>query len=199
MVHIASIGAGVFSHLAVATPATEFTSAALEAFDTASEFAALFATEIANNGGTRAAGAFVGIGNIREFPALGTPANIVNVPRFGSKTSSQIQGQADAPSLELTLNFVAADWAASGGSLLGAMVGDGIQRVFRFALLNSEPTGTGATKYATTAGGVGTVQNSLYYWYGKIEAFAVNPQLTDANTATLTMSLQSPFFGAFTI
>jgi hypothetical protein len=78
------------------------------------------------------------------------------------------------------------------------MVGDGNQYAFRFALLNTEPTGSGATKYASTTAGLGTVQNSVYYWVGKIEALQVSPQLTDANTATITITVQSPFYGAFT-
>jgi hypothetical protein len=198
MAHITSIGAGLYSDLSIHTPATELTAAAILALDTAAEFQALFASEIANVGGTKAAGAFVRIQNVREFPAIGTPANVVNVPAYGQRTSSQIQGQADAPSMELTINFVPSDWG-DGTSILADYVGDGIQRVFRFTLLNSEPTATGATKYASTAGGIGTVPNSQYYFVGKIEAIAVSPQLTDANTATLTLTVQGAFFGAYTI
>jgi hypothetical protein len=200
MAHISSIGAGIFTTLSVHTPTAELTQSALNALDTDTEFAALFATEIANVGGTRAAGAFVNIPNVREFPGLGTPANIVNVPVFGKKTSSQIQGQADAPSVELTLNYVPADWAkGTSTTILGPMVGDGIQRVFRVAILNAEPTGTGATKYAQSASGVGTVQNSEFYFIGKIEALLVTPNLTDANQSTLTLSMQSDMYGAYTI
>lgn len=199
MTHISSLGAGVFSNLSVHTPATDLTPAALAALDTAAEFQGLFSTEIASVGGTKAAGAFVRFADVREFPAMGTPANIVNVPVYGSKTSSQIQGQADAPTMELTLNFVPSDWAQEAGNILGNMVGDGKQYVFRFVLLNSEPTGSGATKYASTAPGIGTVENSQYYWYGKVEALSVTPSLTDANTATVTITVQSEFFGAYTI
>ena len=198
MAHISSIGAGLYSDLAVSTPTTPLSAAALAALDTAAEFQALFATEIDTIGGTRAANTFVRIKNVREFPAMGTPPNVVNVPVYGSATSQQIQGQADAPSMEITLNFVAADWAKEASNILGSMVGDGNQYVFRFALLNSEPTGSGATKFASTTAGLGTVQNSQYYWIGKIVALQVNPQLTDANTATVTISIQSEFFGAFT-
>jgi hypothetical protein len=198
MAHITSIGASLYSDLSVHTPSTDLTAAAIAALDTAAEFQALFATEIANNGGTKAAGAFVRVQNVREFPAIGTPANIVNVPAYGQATSSQIQGQADAPSMELTLNYVAGDWA-DGTSILADMIGDGIQRIMRFTLLNSAPTGTGATKYASTAGGLGTVPNSQFYFVGKLEAIAVNPQLTDATTATLTLTVQGAFFGAYTI
>jgi len=196
MAHISSIGAGMYSDLAVATPsaAPNFSS-----LDTASEFQALFATEIESVGGTKGTNTFVRLKNVREFPAMGTPPNVVNVPVYGSATSQQIQGQADAPSMEITLNLVAADWAKEVTNILGNMVGDGNQYVFRFALMNSEPTGSGATKYASTTAGVGTVQNSQYYWIGKLEALQVTPQLTDANTATVTLTIQSDFYGAYTI
>ena len=199
MAHIASIGAGLFSDLAVATPASPLNAAALAALDTDAEFMALFATEIASQGGTKAAGTFVRLKNVREFPAMGTPPNVVNVPVYGSKTSQQIQGQADAPSMEITLNYVPAEWAAEASNILGSMVGDGNQHVFRFALLNAEPTGSGDTKYSSTASGLGTVGNSQYFWVGKLEALQVSPQLTDANTATITLTIQSEFFGAYTV
>jgi len=199
MAHITSIGAGLFSDMAVATPAVDLDNDALEGLDTAAEFAALFASEIESDGGVLAAGAFVRIKNVREFPAVGTPANIVNVPNYGSKTSYQIQGQADAPSMELTLNYIPQEWAKEAGNILGNMVGDSIARVWRFSLLNTEPTGTGATKYASLPAGLGTIPNSEFYFVGKLEAIVYNPQLTDANQATLTLSLQSPLFGAYTV
>lgn len=195
MAHITSIGAGMFSDMAVAMPATQLSSAQLAALDTAAEFQALFASEIESVGGTKATGTFVRVKNVREFPSMGTPPNIVNVPVYGSRTSQQIQGQADAPSIELTVNYVPAEWAA--GTLLGDAVGDGNQYVFRFALMNAEPVAYKSDN-TTPANGIGSVQNSQYYWVGKIEALQVNPQLTDANTATVTISIQSEFFGAFT-
>lgn len=198
MTHINSIGAGMYSDLAIAVPATDLTTAQLAALDTSAEFLALFATEIESVGGTKGTNTFVRIENVREFPAMGTPPNVVNVPVYGSSTSQQIQGQADAPSMEITLNFVASEWAKEAGNILGMMVGDGKQYVFRFTLMNSEPTGSGATKHASTSGGVGTVQNSQYFWIGKLEALQVTPQLTDANTATVTITIQSDFYGAYT-
>ena len=196
--HINSIGAGMFSDLSIAVPLTAMTPAALKALDTAAEFQALFATEVPSIGGTKGAGSFVRVAEVREFPALGTPPNIVNVPSYGASTAKQIQGQANAPSMEITINFLASEWAKEAGNLLGNMVGDGQQYVFRFSLLNSEPTGADATKYASTAAGLGTVQNSQWFWYGKIDALQVKPNLTDANTATVTMTLQSAMFGAYT-
>jgi hypothetical protein len=130
---------------------------------------------------------------------MGTPPNVVNVPVYGSATSQQIQGQADAPSMEITLNYVASEWAKEATNILGSMVGDGKQHVFRFCLLNAKPTGADDAQYASTALGIGTVENSQYYWIGKLEALQVTPQLTDANTATITITIQSAFYGAFTI
>jgi hypothetical protein len=193
MTQITSIGAGLFSDLAIAVPTTDLTAGALAALDTAAEFQALFVSEILS-GGSKSTDTFVRIQNVREFPSMGTPPNIVNVPVYGSATSQQIQGQSDAPSIEVQLNYVPADWAA--GTILGDMVGDGVQYVFRFTLLNSEPLGYDSN--ATPANGIGSVANSQYYWVGKAEALQVNPQLTDSNTATVTMSIQSDFFGAFT-
>jgi hypothetical protein len=198
MNHISSIGAGMFSDLSVHVPMVDLTAAELFLLDTAAEFQALFTTEIPSVAGVKATGTFVRLRNVREFPSMGTPPNVVNVPVYGQKTSQQIQGQADAPSMEITLNFVPSDWAKEVGNILGNMVGDGKRYVWRFSLLNSEPTGTGPTKYASTAAGLGTVENSQYYWNGKLDALQVTPNLTDSNQSTITLTLQSPFFGAYT-
>lgn len=199
MAHITSIGAGMFSDLSVAAPLTDFSAATLATLDTDAEFFTHFASEIAAVGGTKAVGAFVRIANVREFPAMGTPPNVVNVPTYGAATSQQIQGQADAPSMEITLNFVASDWAKGSGIILGNMVGNGTQYVFRFTLMNNVPTGTGPTKYSSAAGGLGLVPNSQYFFIGKIDSLLVTPQLTDANTATIAITLQSQLFGAYTV
>jgi hypothetical protein len=199
MSHITSIGAGLFSDLSVAAPASDFTAAALAALDTAAEFQGLFATEIDTIGGVKAANTFVRVKNVREFPSMGITPNVVNVPVYGQKSTQQIQGQSDAPSMEIQLNFVPADWAKDTSTILGSMVGDGKQYVFRFTLMNAEPTGSGNTKYASTAPGIGTIQNSQWYFVGKIDALLVNPQLTDANTATVTLTVQSAMYGAYSI
>jgi hypothetical protein len=188
MTHIASIGAGIFSDLSVCNAVLTAPQLATTAVTAKSVFDALMPN----------AAAITRIKNVREFPSMGTPANIVNVPVYGQKSSQQVQGQSDAPSLELTLNYVAADWAT--GTVLGDMVGDGKQRLFRFALLNAEPKSIlPADEYGSSALGLGTAQNTYYYWIGKIEALLVNPQLTDANTATVTLTIQSAFFGSFTV
>jgi hypothetical protein len=179
MAHMTSISAGMFSDLAICTDAT--TNAAAIASPTMTNLQAAFG----------ATSDFVRIKDVREFPSMGTPPNVVNVPVYGSTTSQQIQGQADAPSMELTINYVGDDWKA--GSDLGDMVGDGKQYVFRFTLMNEKPD-----SYTCDATGLGTVANSQYYWIGKVEALQVTPQLTDANTATVTITIQSEFYGAYT-
>ena len=188
MTHISSIGAGIYTDLSMSR---ETYNGTLPADETA--WKASFAAELANgNAVTVATGEFTRIKNVREFPAIGTPPNIVNVPVYGSKTSQQIQGQADAPSMEISLNYVASDWQAAA-NYLGSMVGDGLQRPFRFTILNAEPDA-----YTSLAAGLGTVENSQYFFIGKLEALQVSPSLTDANTATLTISVQSEFYGAYT-
>jgi hypothetical protein len=180
MAHITSIGAGIFSTLAVnTTPITD-----LSTVDTLAELVALFGT----------AANFKEIKNVREFPQIGTPANIVNVPVYGQKQSSQIQGQADAPTLEVTVNYVPSDWTPT--SDLGKLVGDGKVYAFQFSLLNAKPAGL-----TTTAGaaGLGSVDNSNFYWVGKVEALLVTPSLDDANQATLTLSIIGDFYGPGTV
>lgn len=192
MAHISSIGAGMYSDLSVCTDATVL-SAVLPKIANGTVAYADFAAGFAATDYTAATAKR--ITNVREFPAMGTPPNVVNVPVYGSATSQQIQGQADAPSMEITLNYIASEWA--DGTALGALVADGNQYVFRFTLLNSKPSGVEG--YASSATGVGSVQNSQYFWIGKIEALQVTPQLTDANTATITITIQSDFFGAYTV
>lgn len=192
MTQISSIGAGVYSDLSVCVDATE--NATAIANPSEANLKSCFAAALAlGSAVTATTGEFRRMTNVREFPSMGTPPNIVNVPVFGSSTSQQIQGQADAPTMEVQLNLVGSDWQEAA-DYFGELVGDGTQRVFRFALLNSEPTGG----YASSAGELGSVENSQYFWIGKIEAFQVNPQLTDANTATVTLTIQSDFFGAYT-
>ena len=194
MAHISSLGASIYTDLAMAVG-----TSLLPATYDAAGFHALFATADTGTVSDAAiAGGFLRIQKIRDFPAMGSPANIVKVPVYGSKQSRQIQGQSDAPNMEITINYVAADWDKTTG--LGLFVGDGVTRAFRLALLNSDSAGaTAATKYASTALGLGTVQNSLFYFTGRIEALVIKPSLTDATTATLTFSMQSEFFGTYTV
>jgi len=195
MTHLSTIGAGMFTDLSVAVPAVDLSATAAAAINPSEAvLTAAFATETAAVGGTKAAGAFIRIQDIREFPGMGTPANLVNVPRFGARTSAQVQGQADNPNVELTLNYVAANWAKGADKTLGNLVGDGVARYFRVAMLNTQPPA-----YGSKAAELGAIPNSLFYFIGKLETLVYTPQLTDANQATLTISMISELQGAFTI
>jgi hypothetical protein len=191
MAHITSIGAGIFSDLSFSVDGTAAVATAI-ATPTYANFAALFTVPLTVGATTALAGSYKRIDNIREFPQMGVPPNIVNVPTYGFKTSKQVQGQADSPTFELTLNFVPNDWADTANYLGWYLKGAAkdVQYVFRFTMLNTTPT-------SYSSGTMG-VANTQYFFAGKFEALQINPQLTDANQATLTLSLQSDFYGAFT-
>lgn len=169
---------------------------------------------------------YVRLTHVKEFPAMGTPANIVNVPIYGRKNSLQIQGQADSPTMEITVNYVPSMW--QGGELKGGLdtapiatsikIGDGKVYLMRFSLLNKEPKGYNATLRSATSStanaideesigeavtnstsGTAEVQNSSFYFLGKIETIEVTPSLSDATTAKITIAMQSDLVGAFTV
>lgn len=191
MAHISTIGAGLYSDLSVCVDTADIATAF--ASPTEANLKLCFANVLANGSAPGAStGEFIRIRNVREFPAMGTPPNIVNVPVYGQKSTQQIQGQSDAPSMEISLNYVGVDWQDTA-NYLGSMVGDGVRYCFRFALLNTEPT-----SYASTVGGLGSTANSQYFWFGKIDSILVTPSLTDANTATIALTIQSDVYGAYT-
>ena len=204
MAHISSIGAAMFTDLSVITGTVVAgkaeTSPTQPATKDATGFQSLFTT-------ATSVSKYAKINNVRSFPAIGSPANIISVPVYGQKQGQSIGGQADAPSLEVTINFVASEWAkgtagTTPASSLANMVGDGISRVWRFTLMSADSTATVTAslgQYDSVAGGLGTTQNSQYYFFGKLESLLVTPSLTDATTATLAISVQSDFYGAYTI
>lgn len=203
MTHISSIGAAIYTDLSVyvgtVAAGKAETPATMPATYDSTGFQAMFATA----GNTPK---YAKIPNVREFPAIGAQPNIVNVPVYGQKQSQTIGGQSDAPSIEITVNYVPAEWAKNtAGSTpdvtLGNLVGDGVSRIWRFTLLNSDSTGTAGLaqgKYDSNAGGLGTVQNSQWFFKGRIESILVTPNLTDTTTATVAISVQSDFYGAYT-
>jgi len=185
MAHISDLRAGIFTYLDMYTAAS-----GLAAADTDAEFKALFVGSTPGTA-TSADGAVAGVDtqlsfpSVREFPSIGTPANIVNVPVYGQKTTSQVQGQSDAPSLEVTVNYNATDMAD-----LHALVGT--QIAFRFMMAAAACTLDERvnTAFATA--------NTSFFFKGKIEAILVNASLTDATTATITLSAQTDFIGPST-
>jgi hypothetical protein len=187
MTHISSLGAGIFSYLDMTTEA----AAGAASIDTAAEYAGLFVGSTPGTADT-SDGQVTGVANhvrmpsVREFPSIGTPANIVNVPVYGQKTSSQVQGQADAPTLEVTVNYVANNMTDIH-SLIGKVI------AFRFMMTEEACTPDEA------AGTTLAKNNTQFYFTGKIEAILVNPALTDTTTATVTLSAQTDFIGPATI
>ena len=113
---------------------------------------------------------------LENSPTFGTPANIVNVPVYGQSTSLQVSAQADAPSLEITLNYVPSTHAA-----LEALRVAGTQHTFRISLQN-DSAGTDV---------------SSFYFNGSVASFTITPSLSDSNQATMTLALTSDFVGPF--
>ena len=123
-------------------------------------------------------GLFVGsasVPKIRDFPSFGTPANIVNVPQYGQRVSSQISGQSDAPTLEFSLNYVPHDHNTIAG-----LINDGKTYIFQLDVKN-------------TASG----NNAAFYVKGSFASLEVTPSLTDSNQATLTLTTISDYTGPF--
>lgn len=175
MAHISTLDSGIFSYMDMYTG----TLATFPTKPVASDCAALF------TGGT------VGtdlhrIPSVREFPAVGNAANITNVPVYGQKQSSQVSGQSDAPSMDITVNYVAAEMVD-----IEALVKT--PALFRFMMAANEVT------EAEGASANITVENTEFYFRGKIEAIQVTPSLTDANTAVINLSVQGDFIGPATL
>ena len=160
MAQISSIGAGIYTSLAYVVDDA--------GADTSSEFLALTMTAISN---------------VRDFPAFLAPANIVNVPAYGQKQSSQIAGQADAPTLEFTINYV-----PSVHNAIQALAGNGLTYIFRIRLAN-------APLPATLVAGT---EHTDFYVRGKFASFQITPSLSDANQATLALSTAGDYFGPYT-
>jgi len=129
----------------------------------------------------------VAIEGIREFPSLGTPSNIVNVPQYGQSISSQIQGQADAPSLEFTFNYIPTNHAA-----LDTLRKAGTNLVFRVRLSNTEDGGVQDTPAED-----GTAEYEDIFFQGTIASFEIVPALTDATQANIALTIDGDFEGPY--
>ena len=160
-------------------------------------------------------GNFTSIPNMREAPSFGVPPSLVNVPEFGSKTSKQVQGQADPTNIEVSINYVPELWS---NDRLGGVVGDSNSYLMAVVLANAEPAGyalsgtgtNGATTatdtddtligWVTTSGGSVTndIQNSIVFFVGEMSSLQFTPNLSDANQATITVALKSSFSEPYT-
>jgi hypothetical protein len=175
MAHISTLDSGIYTYMDMYTGDIS----GLPAAPAASDFAALYA-------GVGAAADTVRMPSVREFPAVGNVANITAVPVYGQKQSSQVNGQSDAPNMDVTVNYVAADMVAIE-DLKGQQV------VFRFMMANQ------AVTVAQGAAATIAAENTEFYFVGKIEAINVTPSLTDSNTAVVNLSVQGDFVGPATV
>ena len=164
MAHITSTGSGKYTLLyntAAAVPADTDTQAEWEALT------------------------WVQAKDVQEMPPVGAPANIVNVPVYGKAISDTVSGQADAPTVEFTLN-----WYADAHEALQGYVDDGITHGFRLRVMNSvliDPdTPTSAEEHDD------------FYFGAQVASFVVTPALDGANTAVVTLSLKTSFDGPYT-
>ena len=206
MSHISSLGAAIFTDLSVGTGTITAGIAGGTAVTTLDEstFKSRFADEgfVHGTGVVTGANSFTSLENVREFPQVGTPANIVQVPVFGQRQASTVQGQADAPSLEVTVNYIPSLWTkgASFSNVLGNMVGDGIARPWRFTLLTAAPavqanaTVSSATASTPTAGGGAasgaTIVGDLLTVGTPTGTWQVGTLVTGGTTATGTYILE---------
>ena len=216
MAHISSIGAVMYTDLSVALGTNVTVGKAAPIFPTTKDdnastgYPSLFKTVGGNC-------SYLRMANIRDFPAFGSQPNLVKVPVYGQAASSTIGAQSDMPDFSVTINYVPSLWAnpTTGvnstwtvgeptviGTEFGKMVGDGISRVWRLTLLTSQPkvtTTATLSHYDSIATGLGTVPNSQFFFEGKLESLQVTPSLSDSVQATLAFSINSSFYGPWTV
>ena len=199
MPNITSIGAGMYTSLAsvdlpVIEGATGVANTTIAQGATPTEWAPEFETGDASSGFVAAVAAR-NIGRIREFPNLGIPANIVNVPQYGQAVSSQIAGKSDAPSMDFTFNYVPEEHA-----FIEEMRAGGELYLFRVRLANAKQD---PSKAGNDADGVnlpsvadGEVsESSDFYFFGKVASFEIVPNLTDSNQLNVSMTIDGEMVG----
>ena len=183
MAHISSITAVRFTELAISTmsvPAEDRRNMV------ADSEAALFRTAFATPA------MVTSIGQVREFPNLGTPANIVNVPNYGASISSQVGGQADAPDLTFTLNYVPGE---RGHAQLNAIRTEGTTVSFRARLTDREDLGIITNGLPADA----AVEFDDLYWTGRVVSFEIVPALNDSMQANVAVTIEGDFVGPATL
>jgi hypothetical protein len=180
MAHLDSLQSGVYTSLTFKVAAL----ASLAAGDSLAELETLFST-----------GGITEIAGIRDFPEFGRPSNIVNVPTYGSGSSTQVSGQSDLNTMEFTLNYVASDLDP-----IQALVGNSNLYAFQIALCNRRPPGFRQNTVSGQIGGTPSVpvQNTVFNFAGKFESLMIMPSTTDALTAKLVISSATQLFGPST-
>ena len=135
-------------------------------------------------------------GRIREFPNLGIPANVVNVPQYGQGSSSQIAGQSDAPSLDFTFNYVPSDHG-----FISDMRESGEAHLFRVRLSNAEQVEEALgliTPHEIKSGTTSDMREfSDFYFFGSVASFEIVPNLTDSNQLNVTLTIDGEMAGPY--
>ena len=179
-----NVSAAIYSRFVMST--NELTAAQVDALDTKTKWSYEFAGSDNR----------VDLGNIRDMPSFGTPANIIKVPEFGRDQTLSIGAQPDAPDLEFTINFVGSDWdEEASATVVGDYVSDGRTRPMMISMLSSEASGSNIGESGT---GIGGALNATIFFAGRIESALFNPMRDDASTVTVALSVQSNFFGPVT-
>jgi hypothetical protein len=148
-------------------------------------------------------------GRIREFPNLGIPANVVNVPQYGQASSSQVVGQSDPPNLDFTFNYVPVEHA-----FINTLRSAGSLRLFRVRMSNAElitavdggTNASGGTDPASVQGvilpyetvsGTTTVYREFsdFFFFGSVASFEIIPNLTDSNQLNVTLTIDGQLVG----
>lgn len=185
MAHISNISASKFTFLDY-VPNTANSST-----DAVTALADLFisnraAIEAAHSTPETPEAAVVNVGNVREFPSMGVPANVVNVPVYGQATSSQVSGQSDAPSLDFTLNYIPADH-----HVLETARKNADRMAFRVRVSDQDITLDGNGIPTADA----TVTFDDFIFFGTIASLEVTPGLTDSLQASMTLTIEGEFVG----
>ena len=106
----------------------------------------------------------------------------MNVPVYGQSISSQVGGQADAPTLSFTLNYVPAVHAALDRERLAGTV-----NAWRVRLAAAEQGARGNPFDIFDD----------FYFRGSVVSFEVTPSLSDSNQATITVNITGDFAGPY--
>jgi len=223
MANISAIGAGIYTSLAfIDLPVVEGTGTSgqdVGVGDTPAQWAANF--EVRPVPIPDDEGAFVpwnavddarAFGRVREFPNIGIPANVINVPQYGQATSSQITGQSDPPSMDFTFNYV-----PTQHFFIDTLRAEGTRRIFRVRLANGEQvvaTGGGENESGGTdpvgtsgvnlpyekendSGGSEMREFSDFYFFGSVASFEIVPALTDSNQLNVSLTIDGQLEGPF--
>lgn len=208
MPNISAIGAGIFTSLAfVDVPVIDgdntVSGTSVGRGSSVSTWAGAFetrgsvpATADSKVQWTKATADVKAFGRIREFPNLGIPANVVNVPQYGQGASSQIAGQSDAPSLDFTFNYVPTEHA-----FISALREAGELRLFRIRLSNATQD-VDADQIVlpweyTQSDNTGTDMREFsdFYLFGSVASFEIVPNLTDSNQLNVTLTIDGEMAG----